>query len=279
MVTYDIFFVKRVRIITAALSAAASITVALVGYSLLLSQIISLFQLHVFVSLGITVGLVGPSIITILQARRRNEIDRNLPRVLEDISEGLHAGMTLMEAIEETSKRKYGWISRELKTMIAQMSWGIPLQEAFENFSKRAGTDMAKKTTALLIASMRLGGDLRTVFTSTARFLRRMLDASEDRNEQLRPYLSLIYVTLVVFLVTMVMLYHSLATLYQLPGDILKIRMTQEELKILLFDLAVAEAIFGGLIASKLSEGSIYPGLKHSIIMLLINTTTFVYFF
>jgi hypothetical protein len=55
--------------------------------------------------------------------------------------------------------------------------------------------------------------------------------------------------------------------------------MTQEELKILLFDLSVMEALFGGLIASKLSEGTIYPGLKHAIIMLIINISTFLYFF
>jgi hypothetical protein len=48
---------------------------------------------------------------TILQESRKKEIDQYLPRVLEDISEGLHAGLTVIESIEEASKRHYGWIT------------------------------------------------------------------------------------------------------------------------------------------------------------------------
>ena len=77
----------------------------------------------------------------------------------------------------------------------------------------------------------------------------------------------------------MFMLYHSLAGLFDLQSNILRIEMTQDQLKILLFDLATLEAIFGGIIAAKLSSGTIYPGLKHSIIMLLINTAAFVVLF
>lgn len=279
MVSADFFFIKRNKIVLVSVSVIAAVAIAISAYLMLLTNVIEIFQLHVFVGIAITVGLVGPAMITIALDRRRKEIDKHLPRVLEDISEGLHAGITLVEAIEETSKRGYGWVSKELKLLVAQMSWGIPMEEALENFSKRVGTEMAKKTTALLVASIRLGGDLRAVFTSTARFLRKLLEANDDRNEQLRPYLSIIYVTLIVFLVTMVMLYNSLSSLYTIQSDIIKVAMTQEELKILLFDLSVAEAIFGGLIASKLSEGSIYPGLKHSIIMLIINMAAFLYAF
>jgi flagellar protein FlaJ len=163
--------------------------------------------------------------------------------------------------------------------MVAQMSWGIPIEDALEGFAARVGTDMTKKTTALLTAAIRLGGDLKSLFRSTAEFLHKMLDANDERNEQLRPYLSMIYVTLIVFVVTMFMLYHSLAGLFDLQSNILRIEMTQDQLKILLFDLATLEAIFGGIIAAKLSSGTIYPGLKHSIIMLLINTAAFVVLF
>jgi hypothetical protein len=38
------------------------------------------------------------------------------------------------------------------------------------------------------------------------------------------------------------------------------------------------EAAFGGLIAAKLSSGTIWPGLKHSILMLLMNTAIFLVF-
>ena len=230
-------------------------------------------------SIGVIAGFLVPSVILIFQDRRRNQIDRSLPRVLEGIAEGLQAGMTLIESIEEVSKQDLGWISRELKTMVAQMSWGIAVEDALESFAKRVGTDMTRKTTALLNATIRLGGDLRSLFMSTSDFLHQMLEAKDERTEQLRPYLSIIYVTLVVFVVTMFMLYNSLSSLFSLESSLIKIEMTQDQLKILLFDLSMLEAIFGGLVASKLSNGTILPGLKHSMIMLLMSTTCFMVLF
>jgi flagellar protein FlaJ len=259
-------------------SVVAAIAVALFGYSLYLAKTINLYQAHIFVAAGVMVGMIAPAFILILQDLRRNEIDKALPRVLEEISEGLMSGMTLIEAIEEASRRDYGWISRELKILTSQMSWGVPIEKAFDNFADRIGTDMAQKTTSLLLSAIELGGDLRTTFLSTADFLRKMLEARDDRNEEMRPYLTIIYVTLIVFLAMMIMLYSSLNQLLSIQSPIVKVMMTKEQLKILLYDLAIMEAGFGGLIAAKLSSGSIWPGLKHSIIMIAMNTIIFLMF-
>lgn len=274
-----IIFNRRLRILLVAGSIAMAATVFAFAYTLFLTRQISEFQLHAFAAISIIVGLIAPSIMSILQSRRKNQIDLLLPQILVDISEGLRAGMTFIESIEETSKRDYGWLSKELRTLVAQISWGLPNAEAFQNFSKRCGTEMTEKTIALLLAAINLGGDLRSVFASTAQFLRRMLEVKDERGDQLRPYMSIIYVTLVIFLVTMYMLYTSLAGLLTMQSTIVKVQLSREQMKILLFDLAVIEALFGGLIASKLSEGSIYTGLKHSIVMLAINTVAFIVFF
>ena len=275
----DIIFNKRIQYILAGASIAAAVAIIAFGYFLLYSNSIAPFDFHVFISIGLMSGLIAPAIIMIFKDRRLNLIDQSLPRILEGIAEGLKAGMTLIESIEEVSKQNYGWLSRELKTMVAQMSWGIPIEKAFENFAERAGTKMTRKTTALLNATIRLGGDLNSLFMSTSEFLHQMLEARDERNEQLRPYLSMIYVTLIVFVVTMYMLYHSLGGLFNMQSNIVKIQMSQSQLKILLFDLCMMEAVFGGLVASKLSSGTIYPGLKHSIVMLLMSTISFIVLF
>ena len=274
----EIIFNKKLKIAIMGGSVVAAIAVALFGYSLYLTKTIDLYQAHIFVAAGVMVGMIAPAFILILQDLRRNEIDKALPRVLEEISEGLMSGMTLIEAIEEASRRDYGWISRELKILTSQMSWGVPIEKAFDNFADRIGTDMAQKTTSLLLSAIELGGDLRTTFLSTADFLRKMLEARDDRNEEMRPYLTIIYVTLIVFLAMMIMLYSSLNQLLNIQSPIVKVMMNKEQLKILLYDLAIMEAGFGGLIAAKLSSGSIWPGLKHSIIMIAMNTIIFLMF-
>ena len=277
-ISSDIIFNKRLKLGAIAVSVVLAIGISFVGYSLFLTQQISEFMVHVFIACGVVVGLILPAFIFILQGVRKNEIDRALPLVLEEISEGLLSGMTLIESIEEASKKDHGWLTRELKILVSQMSWGISMETAFRNLSERIGTEMAQKTTALLLASIELGGDLRTTFLSTSNFLRKMLEARDDRNSELKPYLTIIYVTLIVFLAMMVMLYGSLQQLLDLQGPIVKIMMTKSQLKILLFDLAILEAFFGGLVASKLTEGTIFPGLKHSILMLLMNIVVFLIF-
>jgi pilus assembly protein TadC len=277
-INVDLFFNRRFQIALCGISVTIALVVGLFGYTLYATQIIPEFTLHIFAVIGLILGLILPAYILILHDRRRNEIDRMLPRVLEEISEGLMSGMTLIESIEESSKREYGFITKELRMLVGQMSWGVSIEEAFENFSKRVGTDMAKKTTVLLLSAIHLGGDMKSVFLSTSSFLRKALDVKADRNDQLRPYLMIVYVTLVVFLAMMVMLYGSISGLLSIKSPILKVQMTKEQLRILLFDLSVMEGLFGGLIAAKLSEGTIFPGLKHSIIMLLINTLAFMTF-
>jgi len=277
-INVDLFFNRRFQIALCGISATVALVVGLFGYTLYATQIIPEFTLHILAVIGLILGLILPAYMLILHDRRRNEIDRMLPRVLEEISEGLMSGMTLIESIEESSKREYGFITKELRMLVGQMSWGVSIEEAFENFSKRVGTDMAKKTTVLLLSAIHLGGDMKSVFLSTSSFLRKVLDAKADRNDQLRPYLMIVYVTLVVFLAMMVMLYGSISGLLSIKSPIMKVQMTKEQLRILLFDLSVMEGLFGGLIAAKLSEGTIFPGLKHSIIMLLINTLAFMTF-
>lgn len=277
--TVDILFNKRLQYLLIGVSIAIAVAIVSVGYVFLISNMIILFDFHVFVSIAIMAGLIAPSIILIFKDKRKSQIDQSLPRILEGIAEGLRAGMTLIESIEEVSKQNYGWISRELQAMVVQMSLGIPIEDAFQNFANRIGTDMTRKTTALLTAAIRLGGDLDALFMSTSEFLHQMLEAKDERSEQLRPYLSMIYITLIVFVVTMYMLYQSLGGLFTLQSNILKIQLSQNELKILLFDLAIMEAVFGGLVASKLSSGTLYPGLKHSIAMLLMSTVVFKIFF
>lgn len=278
-INVDFLLNKRVQYVIFGISAAIAVVTTLFGYTLFAAKVIPEFTLHIFAVIGLILGLIMPSFLFTFQERRRNDIDQMFPRVLDDISEGLQSGMTLIESIEEASKRDYGFISRELKMLVGQMSWGVPLEDAFRNFANRINTEMAKKTTALLLSAIYLGGDLKVVFASASSFLRKMLEVKADRNDELRPYLSIIYVTLVVFIVMMVMLYGSISSILSIQSPMVKTQMTKEQLKILLFDLSIMEGLFGGLIAAKLSEGTIFPGTKHSIIMLGINIVAFLMFF
>ncbi len=235
---------------------------------------------HVYVALAVLVGVALPALLLHLESSRKRLIDGALPRLFEDLAQGQEAGMTLLQALQETSKRDYGPVSEELKILVAKLTWGIAFEDAFRSFAERIGTDLTARVTVLLLEAVRLGGDLKASFRSTAAFVRKMIDMRNEREAQLRTYLIVIYVSTMVFMLVVVIIYQSLF-LHMTPTSrgFMRLPLTLETYKGYLLDLAVVEAVIGGLAAGKLSEGRLLYGLKHSVLMLVAVLLVFTFFF
>ena len=167
----------------------------------------------------------------------------------------------------------------ELRTLVTQLTWGAPFDSSFKSFADRIGTEMTSKVTVLLLQAISLGGDLKTAFRSTAAFARRMIDLRSERETQLRTYLMVIYVSTMVFMLVIVIMYRALFVQMASPGSTwMRLPLSIEAYKGYLFDLATVEGIVGGLAAGKLSEGVTLYGLKHSVIMLVVVIVVFTFF-
>ena len=225
-----------------------------------------------FLSIGLMIGFAGPALVFQINYRRKNLFDEYLPRLLQDIAESQETGMTLLQSLEESSRRKYGPLTAELKKLASKLSWGVAFEDAFQTFAKRLETEMAEKVVTLVLQANRLGGDLRKVFDSTASFAQKMIEIKKERSSQLRQYVFMIYTILIIFLVIIVVLYQSFFLPNFSGGNrFLVMPVSPETFKDVLTDLATIEAVVGGLIAGKLSEGSMFLGLKHSIALLVIS--------
>ena len=259
---------KKTTIALVAASLTAGLLVALFGYV----QFFPTYSFHMFLSIAAVVGCAGPAILFQLKYRRKNLIDENLPRLLEDLAESQETGMTLVQSIEESSRRKYGPLTNELRKMITKLSWGIKFEAAFRDFATSAQTEMTQKVVTLILQAIYLGGDLKKIFVSTAVFTRKMIDIKKERSSQLRQYVFTIYTIMIIFQVIIIVLYQSFFVPFSSGGDrFLTLKTSPEAFKGVLSDLAIIEAFVGGIIAGKLGEGTVYLGLKHSIILLLIS--------
>lgn len=259
-------------------SAVAGTSTVAAGYLLFFPA----FVFHIFIAAGLIVAAAVPAFILLWEQRRKSQIDDMLPRFLEDVADSQEAGLTLLKAFEESSKRSYGPITTELKLLVAQITWGVEFEAAFLSFAKRLDTELTTKVTALLLEAMRLGGDLKTTFQSTASFVREMIQLRKEKESQLRPYVMVIYVSVVVFMLIIIILYQSFFLSMMTGGSgeaFLKLPMSIEGYKALLFDLVVIEAFFGGITVGKLSGGRAATGLKHSVVLLTLATAIFGLFF
>ena len=258
---------KKATITVVAASLTAGFLVALFGYV----QFFPAYSFHLFLSIAAIVGCTGPAILFQLKYRRKNLIDENLPRLLEDLAESQETGMTLVQSIEESSRRKYGPLTIELRKLIAKLSWGIKFEVAFQDFAKSAQTEMTQKVVTLSLQAIQLGGDLKKIFVSTAVFTRKMIDIKKEKSSQLRQYVFTIYTIMIIFQIIIIVLYQSFFVPFSSGGDrFLTLKTSPEAFKGVLSDLSIIEAFVGGIIAGKLGEGTVYLGLKHSIILLLV---------
>jgi len=271
----DVEVTRRSKLASIGALSAASLSLALYGYLSFFPE----YAFHTFVSLAAIVLCSGLGAVCFLEQMRKRLVDESLPGLLEDLAECQETGMTLLQALEEASHRKYGPMTSELRKLVAKLSWGIELKEAMKSFGERLNTELTEKIVPLILEAIYMGGDLKTVFRSTAEFVKKMLDMRRERTSQLRPYLLITYTTTMTFLVIIVILHQSFfIPLSSSQNRFLSLTMSSKEFREVLFDLAVIEAFFGGLIAGKVAEGTVLAGLKHSAVLIVATLVVFAVF-
>jgi len=85
---------------------------------------------------GIMVAVIPFTLHQLREVQRRDSIDRNMPVFLLGLLSSVQSGANIIKAIEMSADRNVGALTPELKNLRANLSWGIPMEEAFENFAK-----------------------------------------------------------------------------------------------------------------------------------------------
>jgi flagellar protein FlaJ len=225
--------------------------------------------------LAVVITVFPPAVLDYVDYRWKRAIDKHLPDLFRSIVQAQKSGMTLPQALEETSKRNFGPLTRELKKMVAQMSWGVPFKEALQSFGKRVDTALVRRTIPLILEAQRSGGQVEKVFEPLEGFVHTTLTFDDERKTQTRPYIAIIYVAFFVFLFTIIMLFKSffvdMTDLSTSQFDL----MSPTEARSIFFHMNAIQAFFGGLVAGKMGEGTVGGGLKHSVILLTCGFLAF----
>jgi len=225
-----------------------------------------LFDEYVLFALVITV--FPSAVLDYVDYRWRRSVDEHLPDLFRSIAQARKTGMTLPQALDEASKRRYGPLTKELKKMVAQMSWGVSFEKAFQSFGKRVDTVLTRRSVPLIIEASRSGGRVERVFNPLGSFIQRTLTFEKERETQTRPYIAIVYVAFFVFLFTIVMLFKTFFVQLTELSLTWSVLLTPEEAKRVFFHMSTIQAFFGGLVAGKMGEGTVSAGLKHGVILL-----------
>src|SRR3989304_1625260 len=226
---------------------------------------------------GALTAIVPVTLIHLRETQRKDNIDRNLPLFLLALSSAVQSGANLIRAIENAADRNMGPLTPELKNLRANISWGMPIEDAFENFANKTGTKMSKRVAVLLEMALKIGGDIRTNLEMIQKHVTELQNLEKERKSSLAPYTYTIYISFAVFL--------GIAVIQKLleksPGEgeffSSITNMDIEALNTVLFNMSIIEAIFGGLAAGKIGSGNYVAGIKHIIVMIVMAVVAFMF--
>jgi len=245
-------------------------------------------------SVGIVFALLAAivplALVQLKEVHRRESIDKFLPLFLLALVSSVRSGSNLIKALEHTANRNMGALTGELKNLRANISWGMPIDEALENFAQRAGTRTSRRVVILLEMAMRIGGDVATNLEMIHKHVTELSNIEKERRSSLAPYTYTIYIAFAVFIGISVILSSQFFTEIEKVQDLLVgmegaqdtmfsslVDMDISELNSILFNMAIIEAIFGGLAAGKIGTGSFVAGIKHIVIMVVIAVIAFAF--
>jgi len=268
-------------------SIVASISVIVI--SLEISSVVESTMIKdVGIIFGIMVGVIPLTIHQLREVQRRDSVDRNMPVFLLALLSSVQSGSNLIKAIEQAADRNLGALTPELKNLKANISWGTPLEDAFENFAKRTGTRVSRRVTVLLEMAMKIGGDVSENLEMIQKHVSEMQNIEKSRKSALQPYTYTIYISFAVFLAVAVLLTTSFFTEIEkvqegllaagsgkdgLFGSLAD--MDVSKLESALFNMAIIEAVFGGVAAGKIGSGSYVAGTKHVVVMIIMAVIAF----
>jgi archaeal flagellar protein FlaJ len=212
--------------------------------------------------------------------RKIAKIEERLPDFLRDVAEAGRFGMTLPDAIVVASTGRYGLLTDEIKKMASQIEWGVPVAHALNLFEQRVPTPLVQRVVSIVTRANEAGGNVADVLTMVAHDTREAQLAQQARQIAMLTYVTVIYISFFVFLVTI----YIMAAVF-LPQMVtagcgvsssslagsggVSLAFNFVPLLFLAFMVAViVHAVGDGIMAGVLFNGRIAEGLQHATIML-----------
>jgi len=234
-----------------------------------------------YIVFGLIAAMAPDGFLRSRELARVEKIEERLPDFLRDVAEAGRFGMTLPDAIIVASRGRYGLLTEEIKKMASQLEWGVPVATALRLFEERVPTPLVQRVVSIVTRANEAGGNVADVLTMVAHDTREAQLQVKGREISMLTYLTVIYISFGVFLVTI----YIMAAIF-LPDMItagagvassslsgqggLTLAFTLVPQLFLAFFVAViAHAVGDGVMAGILQKGQIAYGLQHATYMLI----------
>ncbi|MDK2948740.1 flagellar protein FlaJ [Methanolobus vulcani] len=235
---------------------------------------------------SVLISITPPAFTFHKKYKRTDTIEEYLPTFLRDISEMSRAGLTLPRAVNTVAKGEYGALTKEVQAMDASMSWGVSFEESLQNFAKRVPTPIIVRSVSLITQASKAGGRVASVLEAAARDAREVKLLERERRGNMMVYVVISYMSFFVFLFVIGMLTSTFVPTMAEAGKAAQAAGAGSQFigafdpakyTRLMMHTGVIQGFMSGLVAGQMGEGSVFQGLKHSIILTLVAWMVFTF--
>ncbi|MGC9069251.1 MAG: type II secretion system F family protein [Thermoprotei archaeon] len=231
---------------------------------------------YLTIGLGILITITPPSIINLIRQRRINLIDREIPLVLSELSDGTRAGLTLIEAIERSAKLSKTPLRNTLTQTLTKIKLGLNIEDALNITAKKLESKFSTHFIEILKQTLKSGGNITETLSTSAKLYKELLLFNEEKHTELRPYTFIIYLSFTIYLIiAYITVNQFILTLTKTPTTGFIALINPNFYYAIFFYTSLMQAIFGGLVIGKITEGTTKAGLIHTTIMTTILLTTY----
>ncbi len=232
--------------------------------------------LFVHTSISLMLIVVYPSVVATRAGRERKALESALPDFIRDISEGRKIGLSPEASVQGLADKNYGMLSKHVKKMSSQLSWGVSLLQVISTFISGVKSWVTREAGMLLMEVVDVGGGTVKSFSDMADFTRKINDLEAEKRSTLRPYLFIMYFSsIMVVVTTLIMVYFvSMPLNLSVAGKAAQPPKVDLGVTNILLTIAVVESWVIGIVAGKMGEGSTSDGFKHALILVIISVVS-----
>jgi flagellar protein FlaJ len=209
-----------------------------------------------------------------------------IPEFLERMAGINQVGLTIAQAISIMVNTNLGLLSYEIKRIKRDIDWGATFSDALIRFEDRVRTPLIARTVVLITKASRMSGSISDVLAIAASDAKMTYTLKRERLSDMFIYTAIIYLAFIVFIFVVGVITSQfipvLGTINTsgIPTGTGLSGITPpglQAIKRLMYHAVLVQALFSGLIAGQMGEGSLKSGIKHSCIMLIITLLVFNY--
>lgn len=261
--------------------------------------------------LSIMISIAPYAVWKYIRVKNIKAMEEQFPNFLRDLVGSTKSGMTLTEALRETSKNEYGKLNREIEKMSNQLSWNMSFDEVINSFADRVEeSNIMSRSIKIIMEAKKSGGDMVSTIETVSSDVSTLIELDKKRKSELSQQAAIMYIIYFMFVVIAILLSKILVPMTTELGEAESPLMGEggaictppmemvEEFICSIFQsigsmmgvgvgagayyegvflsMVLIQGLLSGLMIGQIRNDSATSGMKHSLIMVGVGLTVYI---